>query len=117
MAGSRVAIASYLERPWAAYVTAVVLVLIAFALRYALSGLLSESAVGLLFAPAILVAAMMGGLWPGLFAAGISIPAVYYLVLIRADPIAASLFNILLFAVVGTTISWLGGLLHSARQN
>ncbi|MEP7239561.1 MAG: PAS domain S-box protein [Devosia sp.] len=108
---------SYLERPAAAYATALVFVLVTFAVRYVLKDLLADSAVGLLFAPAILVTAMMGGLLPGLFATLISVPAVYYLILARADPFAASLVNILLFAVVGATIAWLGGLWHRARTS
>ncbi len=106
---------TYLDKPWAPYAAAAVLVLITLAVRYALKDLLVDSAVGLLFAPAILAAAMMGGLLPGLFATLISAPAVYALVTMRADAFSASLFNILLFAIVGATIAWLGGLLHSAR--
>lgn len=106
---------SYLGKPWAPYVAAIGLVLLTALLRYAIRDVLSDSAVGLLFTPAILAAAIMGGLMPGLFATLISAPAVYYFVVIRADPFAAAVFNVLLFALVGTTVSWLGGLMHRAR--
>lgn len=107
--------ASLLRQPWSPYAIAVVLVLATFAVRFAVRDLLAESAVGLLFAPTILVAAMLGGLLPGLFATLIASPAVYYIVLQRSDPVNSSIFNILLFVLVGATIAWLGGLLHRAR--
>ena len=105
----------YLGRPWAPYVAAAVLVGVTFAIRFVIRDLLSESAVGLLFAPAILIVAMLGGLLPGLFATAIAAPAVYYFVLVRSDPFEASIFNIALFIVVGSTIAWLGGRLHGVR--
>lgn len=107
----------YLEKWWAPYLAAAVLVLVTFALRFVIRDMLSESAVGLLFTPAILIVAMLGGLLPGLFATLLSLPAVYYFVLVRADPLGAAAFNLLLFAVVGSTIAWLGGQLHRARTD
>lgn len=101
---------------WAPYGVAFVLVFVTLAFRYAIHDVLSTSAVGLLFTPAILVVAMMGGLLPGLFATLISVSAVYYFVALRGDSTAAELFNILLFLVVGATIAWLGGMLHRARS-
>jgi two-component system, LuxR family, sensor kinase FixL len=101
---------------WAPYAAAVVLVVLIFGIRYLLKDLLPDSAVGLLFTPAILVAAMMGGLVPGLFATLLSGPAVYYFVLERGDTLEASVFNLLLLGVVGATIAWLGGLLNKARS-
>lgn len=107
---------AFTKRPWAAYAAATVLVALTFGLRYVLRDVLTESAVGLLFAPAILGAAILGGLFPGLFATLLSAPSVYYFIQLRGDAFEASLFNILLLGVVGTTISWLGGLLHGARK-
>ena len=106
---------SYFDRGWAPYVAAVLLIGATFAFRLFIRDLLSESAVGLLFAPAILIAAIMGGLLPGIFATALAVPAVYYLLLVRTDPLMASVFNILLFAGVGSIIAGLGGLLHRAR--
>lgn len=102
--------------PWFSYVAGLVLVLVTFALRYALKDVLPESAVGLLFTPAILATAMLGGLIPGLFITLISGAALWYFVLERGDPASAALFNIALFGLVGTTIAWLGGRLHSTRS-
>jgi len=104
------------NRPWAPYAAALVLVALIFGVRYLLKDLLTESAVGLLFAPAILVAAMMGGLIPGLFATLLSGVAVTYFVVERGDTLEASIFNLLLLGIVGATISWLGGLLNRAEK-
>ena len=100
---------------WSSYVVGLVLALASFGVRYAFKDLLPESAVGLLFTPAILATAMLGGLLPGLFTTLISAPAVYYFVIERGDPLSAAIFNLVLFAVVGATIAWLGDLLHRAR--
>lgn len=106
---------AFFRRPWTPYALAIVLVLVTVAIRLAIRDLLSESAVGLLFTPSILIVAMLGGLWPGLAATVFSACGVYYLVWLRADPLDATIFNLLLFLVVATTIAWLGGLLHRAR--
>ncbi|MEO8757135.1 MAG: PAS domain S-box protein [Devosia sp.] len=58
---------------------------------------------------------MTGGLLPGLFTMAISVAAVSYVIALRQDPFDATIFNVLLFIFVGTTIAWLGGLLHRAR--
>jgi two-component system sensor kinase FixL len=106
-----------LQYPWSPYVVGTSLALVSFALRYTLKDALPESAVGLLFTPAILVAAMMGGLIPGLFVTMISAIAVYYFVVERGDIFSAAFFNLVLFALVGATIAWLGDLLHRARAD
>ncbi len=101
----------------APYAVAIVLVTLTFGIRYLAKDLLSESAVGLLFAPTILVAAMLGGLLPGLFTTLLSVLAVYYFIHERGDAFESSLFNLLLLVVVGAIIAWLGDLLHQARQD
>lgn len=106
-----------IRQPWAPYVAAIVLILVSFAIRYAVRDLLAELAVGLLFTPAILVAAMMGGTPPGLFATALSTPAVFYFAQLRSDPLNASVFNMALFIIVGATIAWLGGLLNRTRED
>jgi len=110
-------IALPLRYPWSPYAVGIVLALVTFGIRYALKDLLPQSAVGLLFTPAILATAMMGGLLPGLFTTLISAPAIYYFVVERADPFSAAIFNLVLFAVVGATVAALGGLLHRARTD
>ncbi|MEO7222572.1 MAG: PAS domain S-box protein [Devosia sp.] len=107
---------AFSERPWAPYAAATVLVIVTFGIRFLIKDNLPESAVGLLFAPAILVAAMLGGLLPGLFATLLSTAAVYYFVQARGDTLGASLLNLMLLGLVGAIIAWLGNLLHRARN-
>jgi two-component system, LuxR family, sensor kinase FixL len=107
---------TFANRPWAPYAAAVTLVALTFGIRYLLKDLLTDSAVGLLFTPAILVAAMMGGLLPGLFATFLSGSAVYYFIVERGDTLGASIFNLLLLGIVGATTAWLGGLLNRAQK-
>ncbi|MEQ1902022.1 MAG: PAS domain S-box protein [Devosia sp.] len=101
---------------YTAYLVASGLVVATFLLRYPVRTLIADSAIGLLFTPAILVAAMLGGWVPGLFATLIAAPAIFYFVLDRHDSMSAAMFNIALFVLVGATIAWLGGLLHSAQR-
>lgn len=101
---------------WLPYVVTTAFVLVIFVVRYTLQDQLPSSAVGLLFTPAILVAAMLGGLMPGLFATLLSAPAIFYLTAQRADSSAVSIINTLLFVVIGCIVAWLGGLLHRERR-
>lgn len=94
---------------------ALALVCLIGGIRFAINNLLPESAVGLLFTPAIMAAAMLGGLAPGLFATVIATPVLYYLASLRSDPFETIIFNSVLFWVVGSTIAVLGDLLHRAR--
>jgi two-component system sensor kinase FixL len=107
---------SLLEKPPMPYAAALLFVAATFGVRFFLRDILPESAIGLLFTPSILVVAMIGGLRPGLFATILALPAVFYFVVDRADPLIASIYNVVLFALVGTTIAWLGGLLHGVRS-
>jgi len=109
--------ASFLRYRWSPYAVALVLVLGTFAVRLALGNTLAASAVGLLFTPTILVAAIMGGRLPGLFATLVATPAVFYFIWQRGDTLTSSIFNLLLFVVVGAIIAWLAGLLHRARTD
>ena len=106
----------WLRQQWAPYVVALVLICATGAVRLSIHNLLPTSAVGLLFTPAILAAAMLGGLAPGMFATLIAVPLVYYFTWLRLDPVDSTILNIVLFVAVGATIAWLGGLLNSARR-
>ncbi|HWA19916.1 MAG TPA: PAS domain S-box protein [Devosia sp.] len=106
---------SLLSRPWSPYALAAALVFVTFAFRLLIQGLLSDSAVGLLFTLSILIPAMLGGLWPGLFATALATPAVYYFLWLRGDVPSAMLFNVGLFLVVGLAISWTANLLSRSR--
>jgi len=97
-----------------AYILAGATLLVAFLLRLALGNIVPESAVGLLFAPAILVGAMLGGFRPGLVTTLVALPLVYVSTAAR-DPSMPAAIDLILFALVGSTIAWLGGSFHTAR--
>lgn len=99
------------------YGLAVVLVALAYLLRISLANVLTGTS-GLLFAPAILVPALIGGLVPGLFATALALPAVLFF---STQSLASSESDILLvtavlFVLVGAAIAWLGGLLSRSRR-
>lgn len=99
------------------YGLAILLVATAYVLRALLTDTLAGTS-GLLFAPAILVSALAGGLLPGLFATVISLPAVFFFfgqggMSSDAGPLTVTS---LLFLSVGGAIAWLGGMLHRARR-
>ncbi|MDF2984383.1 MAG: hypothetical protein K0Q69_4155 [Devosia sp.] len=101
---------------WAPYLVALFMVLAIFMVRYAVDELVPSSAVGLVFVPAVLVAAMLGGLLPGIFATLIATPVVFYFLAVRSEPPLALGVNIGLFVLVGGIVAWLGGMLHRSLR-
>ncbi|WP_055046713.1 PAS domain-containing sensor histidine kinase [Devosia sp. A16] len=101
---------------WAPYLVALFMVLAIFMVRYALDELVPRSAVGLVFVPAVLVASMLGGLLPGVFATLIAAPAVLYLLFDPSESALAVGVNIGLFVLVGAIVAWLGGMLHRSLR-
>lgn len=95
---------------------ALFIVLAIFMVRYAVDELVPRSAVGLIFVPAVLVASMQGGLWPGMFATLVATPAVFYLLNVPSEPPLAVGVNIGLFVLVGAIVAWLGGMLHRSLR-
>jgi two-component system sensor kinase FixL len=98
-----------------AYAIAVVATLIAAGIRIALDPALGNRPVLLLFVPAPMVAAVWGGLGPGLLATVLSLVSS---ILIVASPTAASLGDIIndsVFVLVGIGISAFGGTLRRSR--
>lgn len=78
-----------------------------FLLRLALNDVLGASGAGLLFMPAILIAVVLGGVWPGVVITAASMPLSYVFAHQGMTPIATATNLVLLF-IVGTMISWLG---------
>lgn len=99
---------------WLPYAVALALVLVVFPVRYVMDDYLPSSAVGLLFAPVILIAAIMGGRRPGIFATIVASPGVYLLSALHPESQVAAGVNLVLFCVVGLLVAWLGGMLHDA---
>lgn len=103
-----------LQGRWNAYALAGAMIIVAFLVRLGIDEVLPNSAVGLLFAPAILVGASLGGLLPGLLATGISLPLVLFFSLNRGEP-TTIFVNLVLFSIVGLMIAWLGGSFRRMR--
>jgi PAS domain S-box-containing protein len=66
------------ERPFLSYAIAVGLVLVAILMRWAVSEAVGPQVPFITFYPAIIVAALIGGLWPGIVATALSTVAAWY---------------------------------------
>ena len=99
------------------YAAAPLAVVLAFALRALLVPVLHDSGSFIYFVPAVLIAAGIGGIGPGLFATGLSMLAITGLFEIGAGELPrAALFNMLAFAVIGIGVSWGGELMRRGRR-
>lgn len=96
----------------AGYVLALIAVAAVFIARWLLQGVLGNTAPFILFTPVILVAAIAGGVGPGLLASLLSLIGAAYI----AGPDQAVGVQTGLFAFVGLTITWMGEMLHHARR-
>jgi two-component system sensor kinase FixL len=100
--------------PLAIYGVAPAAVALCFAGRYALDPILRDDPSYLFFVPAILIAAGVGGLGPGLLATFLS-GALGYFVLSAAPTATAEIIKLLAFVSIGTGVAWSGELLHRNR--
>lgn len=94
------------------YLLAVGAVAVVFAFRLAFQDALGGTAAFVIFVPVILLAAIGGGIGPGLLALTLSLLGALYLV----GPDAASWLQSSIFCLVGLSIAWMGELLHQARR-
>jgi two-component system sensor kinase FixL len=97
---------------WVGYLLAAAAVSIAFIVRLPLQGSLGYGAIFILFVPAILVAAIAGGIGPGLFALVLSVGGTF--VFAGTDP--TFWLQVAVFVFVGLVIAWMGEMLHHARR-
>lgn len=100
---------------WRSYGVVIIGIALALGLRLLLGPETGERLGLVLFVPVIVTGALMGGLWPGLAAATLSL----VLSLLLADARgawqdAASLATV--YAVIGSLISWMGEILHRSRR-
>ncbi len=96
-----------------AYFVAVVAPAATFLLREILTPLIGGYAAFAVYVPAILAAAVLGGLGPGLAATTLSI----ILSLIIAMPVSASGFAVVIvYALIGAFIAWTGEVLQGMRR-
>lgn len=99
--------------PGYGYAFAASAVLIAFLLRYFLMGVLDDRAIYILFVPPILLAAMTGGLGPGMLAVVLSICSAVYLRSLTLGGIKVP--ELIVFFLVGVVTVAMGELLRVAR--
>ncbi len=98
-----------------AYAWAGALVFLAWLTLIGLDLLFRVVVVTIFFVPAVLIAAVLGGAGPGLFATMVATPIVYQLLSARYSPELLPA-NVSLFVLIGFVLSWGGGELHAARQ-
>lgn len=97
------------------FLLAAFVVAAALSLRFVLQGLLDDRAMFTLFVPAILVASIAGGIWPGVSAVGLSLAGAFWLDSLQAERSGNSV-ELVVFGFVGLAIAWMGEMLHLARQ-
>ena len=100
---------------WLAYATAPAAVALSFLVRLALTPVLHSQTAFLYFVPAVLVAAAIGGVGPGLLATALSLLSSFTVFIDPVDLTAVWLTNGLAFTLISVGISWGGELLHRGR--
>jgi len=105
------------------YVMSLVLVAVAFVLRSLLAPTLSGQALYLFLLPPVLIAGVLGGMGPGLFATAASLVFHLYvsggfasLVHLDSPFFAAELWRATTFAGIGAAMAWIGELLRRTRR-
>ena len=86
------------------YLAGAVLIAATVVLRFAMQGILGNSGSALMFAPAIMVASMLGGFWPGLLSTAGAAPFVFHFLQTGSVSAGATL-NSVIFGVVGLAIA------------
>jgi two-component system sensor kinase FixL len=98
------------------YGVAPTVVVLSMAARALLLPYLHDDTVFLYFEPAVLIAAGVGGLGPGLLATGLSITAALLVLSQIPTSVNPSIINGVAFAAIGIGVSWGGELLHRGRR-
>jgi two-component system sensor kinase FixL len=98
------------------YGAAVAAVALALALCFMLAPVPSDNAYYLLFVPAVLAAAAIGGFGPGLLAAGLGLFLSFAVLSNLPLRSTAAITHAAIFAAIGLGIAWAGGYLHKTRR-
>src|SRR5438477_6855087 len=101
------------KRDAARYTVAPVVVALAIAAKLLLSPIASDESVYLILVPAVLAAAGLGGLGPGLAATALGLLFVALTAQSRLG--ATEIANAAIFAAIGAGVSWIGGALRQNR--
>src|SRR6266571_3967670 len=97
------------------YALAPFAVALAFLARLALTPILGDASPYLLFVPAVLTAAGLGGLGPGLLATGLSVVLGFFVITMSPGVSASEIVDVALFAMIGAGIAWSGEPLQRNR--
>src|SRR5262245_2668781 len=90
-------------------------VAIALLIRLALAPVLDEASPYLLFVPAVLTAAGLAGLGPGLLATALSLVIGGFMVMPSSGLSTSAITSAVLFTLIGVGIAWSGGQLQRSR--
>jgi two-component system sensor kinase FixL len=85
-------------------------------LRLAIDSYVPSSAVAVLFVPAVLIAAYLGGAVPAVVIGAIATVMVYYLLALRGELLMGQFVSLGGFVLVAGAIAWLGHLLQRERR-
>jgi PAS domain S-box-containing protein len=106
--------------PFARYAFAVVVVVAAFLARYLLADLFGPRVAYITFSPAVMVAALLGGFWPGIVATGLSglLAAVWIFPPVGQFKIenTADLVSLAVFLGMGVVMSAVASLYRGTRE-
>src|SRR6516225_5347696 len=105
----------FLRREALRYALAPFAVAIAFLARLALTPILGDASPYLLFVPAVLIAAGLGGLGPGLLATGLSVVFGFFVSTISPSLSVPEIVDAALFTMIGAGIAWSGEQLQRNR--
>src|SRR5215470_7547763 len=97
------------------YALAPVAVAIAFLARLALTPILGDASPYQLFVPAVLTAAGLGGLGPGLLATGLSVGLGFFVITTSPGVSTSEIVDAALFTMIGAGIAWSGQQLQRNR--
>jgi two-component system sensor kinase FixL len=105
----------FLRREVLRYALAPFAVALAFLARLALTPILGDASPYLLFVPAVLIAAGLGGLGPGLLATGLSVVLGLFVITTSPSLSVPEIVDAALFTLIGAGISWSGEQLQRNR--
>jgi two-component system, LuxR family, sensor kinase FixL len=105
----------FVRREVLCYALAPVAVGLAFLVRLALTPILGDASLYLLFVPALLIAAGLGGFGPGLLATGLSVVLGLFVITAAPSLSVPEIVDAALFTLIGAGISWSGEQLQRNR--
>src|SRR5262252_4544194 len=105
----------FVRREVLRYALAPLAVAIAFLARVALTPILGDASPYLLFVPAVLIAAGLGGLGPGLLATGLSVVLGLFVITTSPSLSVPEIVDAALFTLIAAGISWSGEQLQRNR--